>query len=334
MLETHPLPPLVDAFGRTMHYIRISVTDRCNLRCRYCMPEAGVAYQPHDSILTYEEIVRLVSILAACGMTTVKLTGGEPLVRPKLHRLVEMLYDIPGISSVTLTTNGLHLSEQLPLLYAAGIRQVNISLDAITPALQTKISRRETSLDITALLDELQTYPDMQVKLNCVPMRDFNMEELPLFAALSARYKIPVRFIELMPIGLGTGLTALSEEEIRQILSPVTGCLLPSYVQRGNGPAVYYTNPEFEGIIGFISAVSHKFCEKCNRIRLTADGFLKTCLQYDLGADLKLPLRTNASDAAIYNVIRKAIAQKPQAHRFHTAEGPDLEQKMMSQIGG
>lgn len=320
---------MLDGFGRTIHYLRISVTDRCNLRCRYCMPEEGVEWLPHGQILRYEEILRLGRIFARLGIRRIRLTGGEPLVRQGLPELVAGLRAIDGIREVALTTNGTLLKDQLPALLRAGITGVNISLDTLNEDTFQKITRRE---GVARTLDALDAClaAGLPVKVNCVPVAP--AEELVELAALAKDRPIPVRFIELMPIGLGKELHGRSEGELRALLQSAYGPLSPYSGHLGSGPSQYWSLPGFQGQIGFISALSHQFCHSCNRVRLTATGFLKTCLQYDTGVALR-PL-LDGPDEPLEQAILRAIAEKPACHQF--AQGPVVggEQHIMSQIGG
>ena len=322
---------MLDGFGRSIDYLRISVTDRCNLRCRYCMPEEGVEWLPHDQILRFEDILRLSRIFARLGVRRVRLTGGEPLVRRGLPELVAGLRAIPGIQEVALTTNGILLSQQLPALLEAGLTGVNLSLDTLNEDTFRRITRRE---GVGRTLDALDAClaAGVPVKVNCVPIAP--EEELLELAALARDKPIPVRFIELMPIGLGKELHGRSEGELRALLEAAYGPLTPYSGRLGSGPSRYWTLPGFQGQIGFISALSHQFCHQCNRVRLTATGFLKTCLQYDRGVWLR-PL-LSGSDGELEAAIGAAILQKPAAHQFAQAQAqvPGAEGHMMSQIGG
>lgn len=323
-----------DGQGRLIDYLRVSVTDRCNLRCLYCMPARGVEWIPHDEILSYEEIGRLVGIFAGLGIRKIKLTGGEPLARRGLESLVRRLAAIPGIETITLTTNGLLLAEELPALAAAGISGINISVDAAEEEIYQRITGRTGAAKALAAMDQALAIPGMNVKLNCVPL-GINDSQLPLLAALAKERPIAVRFIELMPIGIGRELAGRPEKRTREILESAHGPLREAAGPEGNGPCRYFSLPGFRGKIGLISAISHQFCDSCNRARLTSGGFLKTCLQYDRGADLRALLRTGASDEELAEAIRAAILAKPAAHHFRDGQGErDLEKRLMSRIGG
>ena len=320
-----------DQYGRKIDYIRISVTDRCNLRCGYCMPEEGVEWLPHDAILSYEELLQICRALARLGVKKVKLTGGEPLVRKNMERLIFELKEIEGITSVTLTTNGILLAEQLPQLVQAGLDGVNISLDTLNASQFFEITRR-TGLDkVLAALDAALAVPGLNVKLNCVPTAE-NANQWAPIAALAKESPLSVRFIEMMPIGLGQRFTPCAEEEVRRCLEEAFGVMSPYEGVLGNGPSHYFSLADFQGKIGFISAISHKFCSECNRVRLTATGFLKTCLQYETGQELR-PALSEGEDV-LMRLIEKAVFEKPISHCFERAEIEQGEQHMMSQIGG
>lgn len=326
---------MMDEYQRKIDYLRISVTDRCNLRCLYCMPEEGVPLVSHDEILRYDEILHLIRIFASMGIQKIKLTGGEPLVRRQLAELVRESKKIPGICQVTLTTNGVLLGEQMQELADAGIDGINLSLDTLDEDEYQKITRRRELPRVWESFQEALKYPRVTLKINCVPLHQ-SKESLIQIAGLSKEYPVHVRFIEMMPIGLGADCQGYREEEIYGFLREAFGEGQPVKEILGNGPAHYIQFKGFHGKIGFISAVSHKFCDQCNRIRLTAQGYLKTCLQYDRGADLRESLRRGATDQELAELIRQALLEKPKSHAFYETKenDEDTEKKMMSQIGG
>ena len=324
---------MLDQFGRNIRYLRVSVTDRCNLRCRYCMPEEGVAWVDHSAILTYEQIVRLVHLAASLGVEKVRLTGGEPLVRKGLAGLVRELKAIGGIRTVSLTTNGVLLAEQLPGLLEAGLDGVNLSLDTLDRAQFAALTRRNALPAAMAGLEAALAAPGLTVKVNCVPSGGNDDQLVPL-AALARDRDLSVRFIELMPIGLGNTLTRRSEEEVLSRLEAAFGPAQPCPSDALGGPSRNVTFPGFQGKVGFISAVSHRFCQSCNRVRLTATGFLKTCLQYDQGVDLKALLDAGAEDAALLEAMADAIHRKPASHHFGGQREAADEGRNMNQIGG
>ena len=290
---------MFDRYQREIHYLRLSVTDLCNLRCRYCMPD-GVEKLEREAVLTYEEFLRLAALFARCGIDTVRVTGGEPLVRKNVAQLVAGLKETPGIRRVTLTTNAVLLAEQLPALLDAGLDSVNISLDTLRPEVFRQITARD---DFAAVQVGLQAalQSGLPVKLNCVPQAGVNEGELEQLAALAKDNAMQVRFIEMMPIGYGAAMPCISGPELRARFAQRWPELAPlSAAQEhalGDGPAVYYTVPGWQGSIGFIAAVHGKFCASCNRVRLTSQGFLRPCLASETGCDLRDLLRSGADDA-------------------------------------
>lgn len=326
-----------DRFGRNIEYMRISVTDRCNLRCVYCMPEEGVPCVSHSDILTYDEIRRICRIGSELGITRIKLTGGEPLVRRGLPDLVGMLKGTPGIEQVTLTTNGTLLKEKVNELVSKGLDSVNISVDTTDPVRYHEITRGGNLQDVFDGMESALVYPSLKLKVNCVPMKDMPAEIYIQLALLAKDRDIDVRFIEMMPIGSGRDFTGVNGNEIYSMLTERFGRAEKCTGQFGNGPAVYVRFPGFQGKIGFISAVTHQFCSECNRIRLTSEGYLKACLQYETGADLRKLLRTGAEDGQIKQVMSRVIYEKPACHHFADPsiyEEQKFETKDMSQIGG
>lgn len=326
---------MIDSYGRKIDYLRVSVTDRCNLRCLYCMPEDGITPVEKENILNDEEIVSICRILSELGVTKVKLTGGEPLIRKGIPQLVEKLKNISGIEKVTLTTNGVALKDQMDELVRAGLDGLNISLDTRNPQLFQQVTRRPLYREALEGIQAALQYPQIPLKINCVPlgMKEQRLDEIAAFARDA---RIHVRFIEMMPIGLGKEFAGQREEEIIEDLEKRFGKFIPYEGEKlGNGPCHYYTVEGFQGKIGFISAISHKFCHKCNRIRLTSQGYLKTCLQYTAGRDLRELLRNGASPEEIKKVILEAIEEKPVAHAFlEKAVSDETESLCMSQIGG
>lgn len=324
---------MIDSNGRVIDYLRISLTDRCNLRCAYCMPEEGVDMISREEILTYGEIVRVCRIMAEMGLKKIKLTGGEPLIRRDLTALVRRLKAIPGIEKVTLTTNAVLLQDLMEELSEAGIDGINISLDTLNKELYTKIVKRDMFDQAMKGLEAALKHPEINLKINCVPM-GLPEQELTDVAELAKSHKIHVRFIEMMPIGLGKQFHFINEQEILAKLEAKYGKATPYEGKLGNGPSHYYSFEGFQGKIGFISAISHKFCGDCNRVRLTSQGFLKTCLQYNTGNDLKVLLRGGALDEEIKELIARTIDEKPIGHRFLEERISNENSLGMSQIGG
>lgn len=325
-----------DRYQREIDYMRISVTDRCNLRCKYCMPH-DIPLLSHEDILTYEEIIRVCSAAAKTGVRHLKVTGGEPLARKGCVDLVYQLKHIPGIEHVTMTTNGVLLKEVLIPLKQAGIDGINISLDTVEENRYEDITGRRKLKDV---MDAIRMCLELGIrtKINCVPVKGFYEDSLPYFIELVKKYPIDIRFIEMMPIGYGKNFERVDGMEIMENIERHCPGLVPCNKKRGFGPAHYYSSPDLAGSIGFIEALNHKFCSRCNRIRLTADGMLKTCLYYKKSVDLKHILRSGASDEEIQAVFLEAVLEKPKEHHF--AQKDDMEEdikpedRKMSQIGG
>ena len=343
-----------DGLGREIDYLRISVTDKCNLRCKYCMPPEGVTNVPHEEVLTLEEILRIVGIMEQLGIRKVRLTGGEPMVRKNLLWLVGQMHKLPGIEEIAMTTNGTMFAEQAENYRKAGLTAVNISLDTLDPQRffditgcramgNTMAGGTMQGCGVPEGVDHvLQSINEalkqnLRVKINCVPCVEMNGEDIESMAGLARDKKLDVRFIELMPIGCGREYTGISSEEILARLERAYGPAnaverhrnmaagaggeiydgIPGDTNRNtDGPAQYYQFPGFAGRIGFISPISHKFCKECNRIRLTCEGRLKLCLHYDRGLELKPLLRGGASDEEIRERILAALQEKPAEHHF------------------
>jgi cyclic pyranopterin phosphate synthase len=326
---------LVDGHGRPIGDVRISVTDRCNFRCQYCMPAEGLPWLQRDALLSYEEIARLARILGAMGVHDVRLTGGEPLVRKELWRLVEMLSADPDVHDLSLTTNGYLLEAQVADLVAAGLARVNVSLDALAEDAFFRLTRRHALPRVLAGLEAAQAHPELRpIKVNAVALRGFTEDEVLRFAAFAREKPFEVRFIEFMPLDADQAWDedkVLPNAEVRAIIESAYE-LVPLGRQR-HGTARRYAFADGKGEIGFISPVSEPFCGDCNRIRLTAEGFLRTCLFSMNETDLRAPLRAGASDAQIEQIIRDAVWRKELKH--HVGE-PGFVQpaRSMSRIGG
>lgn len=323
-----------DQYGRQINYMRVSVTDRCNLRCIYCMSEEGIKQVSHQDILTYDEIVQIVNAAAAVGITRIKLTGGEPLVRKNLAGLVEALRAVPGIEEVTVTTNGVLLKEQIGKLAKAGISAVNISVDSLDPDMYASIARKDALAAVLEGMEAAVSCPGLKVKINCVPLKGLNEEEWVRLAQIARERPIDVRFIEMMPMGLGRDFQGSSQKEVLERLRETFGPEQYLDGNFGNGPATYVHFNGFAGKIGFISALSHKFCSECNRIRMTAEGFLKPCLQYASGEDLREMIRNGASEEELIRAINRTIYYKPACHHFEVDDSAEFEHKKMFRIGG
>lgn len=327
--------PYLDNFNRPISYLRISVTDRCNLRCVYCMPPEGVPSRAHDEILRYEEIEFVVRAAASLGISKVRLTGGEPLVRLGFVELVRMLTHIPGIDDLAMTTNGTLLAQYAAELAQAGLKRVNVSLDTLQPERFRQITRRgdlATVFEGIAAAREVGLVP---VKVNTVVVRGLNEDEVVDFAWLTLEDDWHVRFIEMMPLGANTawvGEGYVPVGEVRRRIEDALGKLVPAKVGVGNGPARYYRLPGAVGTIGFISPISEHFCYQCNRLRLTADGRLRPCLLSDYEIDLRTPLRQGADLTEIRELLICSIGAKPQGHRLDESIAP--RERAMSEIGG
>lgn len=323
-----------DDYGRTIDYMRISITDRCNLRCRYCMPE-GIRQVSMSEILTYEEIVQVCRAAARAGIRKLKVTGGEPLVRPGCAGLIGDLKAIPGIEQVTMTTNGVLLSQFLPKLAENGLDAVNISLDTLDRDVYERITGRdELPQAMEGIRQALAS--GIRVKVNVVLQRGINEKEWKDLADLTKGHCLDVRFIEMMPIGHGRDYETVSNGEILAGLREKEPGLCMDTSVHGNGPAVYYRMPGARGSVGFISAVYGKFCGSCNRLRLTSMGKLKPCLCFENSVDVRKILRETAqgeTEGLLDQAIREAVRRKPKQHKFETLS--DItEQRQMVQIGG
>ena len=325
---------MFDAYHRNIHYLRLSVTDLCNLRCRYCMPD-GVEKLEREAVLSHEEFLRLAALFAQCGIDTVRVTGGEPLVRKNVAQLVAGLKEIPGIRRVTMTTNAVLLADQLPALLDAGLDSVNISLDTLRPEVFRQITARDDFAAVEAGL-RAALESGLPVKLNCVPQAGVNEAELEDLAALAKDHPLQVRFIEMMPIGYGAAMPCISGPELRQRFARRWADLVPLPAEQGcalgDGPAVYYTVPGWQGSIGFNAAVHGKFCASSNRVRLTSQGFLRPCLASETGCDLRALLRSGATDQELLTAIRETIWSKPREHHFEDRSMPAT--RGMYRIGG
>ena len=326
-----------DAYSRPINYLRVSVTDRCNLRCVYCMPAEGVPWRSRDEILRFEEIETVVRAAAELGISKVRLTGGEPLVRLGVVNLVRMLAAIPGVDDLSMTSNGILLAQHANDLAAAGLKRVNISLDTLRPERFAAITRLGRIEQVLAGIEAAHRAGLEPVKINTVVIRGLNDDEVVDFGRKTVGDGWNVRFIEWMPIGsagcLGDAWLdgVVTADEIKPRLEQALGKLEPVDGD-GGGPARYYRLPGAKGTVGLITAVSEHFCFHCNRLRLTADGQLRPCLLSDEEIDLRSPLREGADVEDIKALILEAIQLKPRRHHLSEARHP--EKRLMSQIGG
>ena len=320
-----------DRFGRNINYMRVSITDRCDLRCRYCMPE-GCDKVPMSKILTYEEIERICRLAAELGISRIKITGGEPFVRLGCTGLIRNIKAINGIDEVTVTTNGQTLFKYIEELKEIGVDGINISMDTLDPERFRYITGRG-ELSKTLKSVEAAAQSGIKTKVNCLIQKGFNEDELFDMAELAFRYGIDMRFIEMMPVGAADAESGLSNTEVLDRLKTRWSELEPDDRTHGNGPAVYYKIKGRDGAIGFISALHGVFCADCNRVRLTSQGKIKPCLCYDTETDI-VPFLAEP-DERLKEALRKAIYEKPEAHCFNDAAySGHTEQRLMSQIGG
>lgn len=324
---------LRDQFGRTIEYLRISVTDRCNFRCRYCMPLAGLPWLPKADLLNYEEIREVVRQLAPLGLRRIRITGGEPTIRPQLATLVRFISDIPGVEDIALSTNGVKLPELAQPLADAGLNRVNISADSLRPDRIVAIARRNLGFEPVRAARAAQAAGLSPIKLNVVVMRGVNDDEVVDFARLTLDNPWHIRFIELMPVG---ALEPLTDEHVvpsDEILARIQDALGPLSAgdgpARGNGPAAYHRLTSAAGSIGVITPMTHTYCGSCNRVRLTADGRLRTCLFGDHEVDLRTPLRAGE---LLEPYVRQALADKPEAHALLARRVGGL--RALSEVGG
>ena len=323
---------MLDQYGRQISYMRISITDRCDLRCRYCMPSEGIEKVAMSRILTYEQILRICRAAVRLGITRFKITGGEPLVRKGCTSLVREIKNIPGVEQVTLTTNGQQLAAAAGALADAGLDGLNISLDSLREDRYRFITGGGEVRRVLDAIDE-SIGRGIRTKVNCLLQKQFNEDEITDFAAFAFEKGIDVRFIEIMPIGFGDPDTGISNDEVLKVLKRQYPNLVKDETAHGNGPAVYYKlagDGRSGGSVGFISAMHHSFCGSCNRIRLTSQGLIKPCLCFEDGVDLRPALE--ADDETLTAAIEEAVRRKPLGHSFH--DRASVEPRAMSQIGG
>ncbi len=329
------MKPLVDGHGRSIGDVRISVTDRCNFRCQYCMPAEGLPWLNREELLTYEEITRIVALLASMGVHDVRLTGGEPLVRKELWRLVESLSAIEDVHDLSLTTNGYLLARQVEDLVRAGLRRVNVSLDSLAPDRFFQLTRRDSLHQVLEGLEAAQQHPELRpIKVNVVALKDFTEDEVLRFAEFARQNPYEVRFIEFMPLDADRTWTrdkVLANAEIVKLIDAVYP--LEAVGRERHGTSRRYRFADGNGEMGFISPVTEPFCGDCNRIRLTAEGQMRTCLFSMSETDLRGPLRDGASDAELEQIVRDAVWRKELKHHVND---PGFVQpaRTMSRIGG
>jgi cyclic pyranopterin phosphate synthase len=324
-----------DGFGRRIEYLRISVTDKCNLRCVYCMPEAGLPWLSRDEILSYEEITRIVALMATMGLRRLRITGGEPLVRRDLPHLIRSLAAVPGIDDIALSTNAVLLAPLAEELRAAGVRRLNVSLDSLRPERVDAIARRASSYaKIFAGLEAAERVGFDPIKINTVVMRGRNDDELEEFARITRERPWHVRFIEVMPVGENLDVSATEFVSASEMLDVVhrIGDLRPVPGPAGNGPATYFQFEGARGTVGVITPMSHNYCDRCNRMRLTADGRLRPCLFGSIETPLRDPLRRGEP---LEPLIQHTLTIKPERH--HLVQGSAAGSGgllALSQVGG
>ncbi len=334
---TSSLGTLKDSFGRKITYLRLSVTDRCNLRCFYCMPQAKFSWMPPETLLKYEEIIQIVRVLACLGVKKIRLTGGEPLVRKDIVSLIKKIAQIEGIEKVCLTTNGVFLKSVAKDLFNAGLRHINISLDTLNPERFLEITGMDQFFNV---FNSIKTCVEMgfsPIKINFVMMKGKNDDELTNFAELTQKWPIEVRFIEFMPIGSSSKWGEeyfLSSDDAKIIIENVCGRLKPVKQLKDSGPAELFKLPNSIGKIGFISPLSHKFCSNCNRIRIRADGTLRLCLFSDMEIGLRNIVRNGISDYKLAKLFLEAISKKPATYLNDQKKERPYCKQQMSSIGG
>ncbi|ONI39894.1 cyclic pyranopterin phosphate synthase MoaA [Candidatus Epulonipiscium fishelsonii] len=316
-----------DKYDRTIDYARISVTDRCNFKCNYCAPNE---IESIDTSLTHSEILSLCQSLVQIGINKIKITGGEPFLRDDIIDIIRDIKNLNGIKEVTITTNGFLLGNYLEQLKEIGIDGINISIDAMDKELFHKITKVDCFDTIFDTIKKTQALGLKNIKLNCVLIKGCNEQEYTKLAKLVQQYDICVKYIEMMPIGKGKDFEQYSLEELKKILENEFGSLTEIVNENSNGPATYYTIDGAKGKIGMIGAITHKFCKNCNRIRITSQGELKTCLQYNAKVNLRKYIFSNY----ITKMIRSEILNKPESHRFNENSIFDEEIKSMIEIGG
>jgi GTP 3',8-cyclase len=329
--------PLLDRHGRTARDLRVSLTDRCNLRCVYCMPEEGVPFEGLDNVLSFDEIERVVRVLAGVGLKKVRLTGGEPLVRKNVPELAARINAVPGVRETTLTTNGILLPRDAQALWDAGIRRVNISMDTLKPERFAEIARRPEYARAYAGIEAALATGFSPIKLNCVVMRGVNDDELEAFAQQTIDQDLHVRFLEYMPIGMVTPpawrARYVSNEEVLTRLTAAFGELEPIEFDAAATARTFRIRGA-RGTVGVINPISHRFCDGCNRLRLSANGKLIPCLSDNYEYDLMTPLREGCTDAEIIGHVRDALAHKPVQSDFEGRLSKGGSLRTMSQIGG
>lgn len=326
---------MVDPYGRKLTYLRISVTDRCNLRCLYCIPAQGIDKLRHEEILSYEEIIRVAGVAVNMGVNKLRITGGEPLVRKGIDSLLPRLANLPGLKDLSLTTNGIYLKKHLQQIKSAGITRINISLDTLNPQTYERITGFDGFDKVWEAVGLASDMGFSPIKLNMVVLKGINEDEVSDFANLSKKHPFHIRFIEYMPGGFvdqGTALHHIPNAVLKERLSTYESLIPISRIDT-DGPTTRFRFEGAPGEIGFISPLTHHFCDTCNRLRLTAEGHIRPCLFSDREVDIKTPLREGIDDEGLKRIFMKAAMEKPHGHRLSSAHPVTLAGKM-SAIGG
>jgi len=325
---------LVDRFNRRINYLRVSITDRCNLRCVYCTPPDGERRLRHRDILRYEELLRIVRIALKLGIKKIRLTGGEPFVRKGIQEFIPMLMALKGLDDVSLTTNGVYLKDNLEMLKAAGIKRINVSIDSLNRVKFKRITRFDYFSEVWEGIEKARDMGFYPIKLNVVIMKGINDNEVLDFGRLAIEHPYHIRFIECMPVGFeSNSLAFIPNSEIEKTLVHKFGPLIPVSPGQNDGPAERYRFDGGKGEIGLISPISNSFCQHCNRLRLTANGMLLPCLLSNIEVDIKDPLRRGCLDEELIEVFLKAVDVKPQCHPLNLDNNQRVHRKMCS-IGG
>lgn len=323
---------MLDKFGRKIDYLRISVTQNCNLKCIYCIDDNNILSTYNNDILSDDEIIKIVKQCAILGIKKIRITGGEPLVRKNIENLIYKLNNIDGIEEIYMTTNGVLLNDKLENLKESGLTGVNISLDSLREDRFKKLTRFNKLSEVLCSIDKALKL-GLKVKINTVIVDDINKDEIINFVNLTKNKNVDIRFIELMPIGVGKNHKGTSNQDILNIIEKNFENIKEIKRSERSGPANYIKIENYMGKIGFISPMSSCFCQDCNRIRLTSDGFLKRCLHYNYGTNLKQHIKNDISDKELNELIYKNIYDKPEKHLF-LEECDNKEIKYMNQIGG
>ncbi len=326
---------MFDHINRRIEYLRISITDRCNLRCVYCMPEEGVPALRHGEVLSYEEIIRIVRVAAGAGIKKVRLTGGEPLIRKDVASLIRQIAAVPGIEDLALTTNGILLERMAGELAQAGLKRINVSLDSLVPERFEKLTRGANLSAVLGGIAMAEQAGFSPTKINMVPIHGLNADEIQDFARLTLAKPWHIRFIEFMPIGARAMWDETKVVKTREVMDAISalGELEPVESRENDGPARHFRLPGAKGLLGFISPLTAHFCGTCNRLRLTADGKLRPCLFSESEIDLKTPMRAGCGDDELVRLLNVALSVKPEGHSM--AQGVQkVYRRTMSRIGG